>query len=185
MKDAYTEFYLEGSHLHARSRVNSSRAGMLRTQRAQAEDGFTCKQCGFFVSSAAVLSGVFNRNHCPYCLWSRHVDLFKDGDRMAACKTAMRPIGLTLKKTTKKYNGSRTGELMLVHLCTGCASVSINRIAADDDPDCMLQVFKDSLRQSTWPDPPLSDSLIDLLTADDLEVVCARLFGKSQAPIEN
>lgn len=74
---------------------------------------------------------------------------------------------------------------MLVHLCTGCASVSINRVAADDDPDCMLQVFKDSLRQSTWPDPPLSDSLIDLLTADDLEVVRARLFGKCQAPIEN
>jgi hypothetical protein len=42
---------------------------------------FTCKHCGAFVSALSVASGVINRNHCPFCLYSRHVDLFKAGDR--------------------------------------------------------------------------------------------------------
>ena len=176
MKDTYREFFLEETRLHARSRVNSSRAGMLATQRAQAQDGFTCKHCGYFVSSAAVLSGVLNRNHCPYCLWSRHVDLCQAGDRLAACKAPMRPVGLALKSTPKKY-GSKMGELMVVHLCTGCASVSINRIAADDDSDRLLQVFESSQQSAILADSLQGVQPVKLLEEGDRELVHARIFG--------
>ena len=81
---------------------------------------FTCVHCGNYVSAGQMLAGVQNRNHCPYCLWSRHLDLFKAGDRMAACKAPMQPIGLTLKAGHKKYASATGGEMMLVHICSGC-----------------------------------------------------------------
>ena len=93
---------------------------------------FKCRHCGSYISTARPLAGVGNRNHCPYCLWSRHLDLFEAGDRLAACKAPMRPVGLTLKNSRNKYARAASGELMLVHLCTDCSKISINRIAADD-----------------------------------------------------
>ena len=94
---------------------------------------FTCKHCGRYVSARTAISGVVNRNHCPYCLHSRHVDLFKPGDRLCACKGVMAPVGLTVKRSRDKYARGLNGELMLVHRCTACGTLSINRIAADDD----------------------------------------------------
>jgi hypothetical protein len=46
----------------------------------------------------------------------------------------MAPVGLTLKKSRDKYARHTQGELMLVHRCQACGDLSINRIAADDDP---------------------------------------------------
>src|SRR5512139_2755149 len=96
---------------------------------------FRCLACGYLVSAQPVVSGVHNRNHCPYCLWSRHLDLYEAGDRLAACKAGMRPVGLTLKRSRDKYGGQAAGELMLVHQCSECGKLSINRIAADDDDE--------------------------------------------------
>ncbi|GIV65678.1 MAG: hypothetical protein KatS3mg047_0071 [Bellilinea sp.] len=106
---------------------------------------FTCKHCGNWVSVNPILSGVSNRNHCPYCLWSRHLDLFAAGDRMSACKGGMKPIGLTIKRQRKKYGSFLQGELMLIHHCIECGTVSINRLAADDDADLLLSVYQYSL----------------------------------------
>src|SRR5512134_2401456 len=106
---------------------------------------FRCGHCGNHVSAAHMLSGVNNRNHCPYCLWSRHLDLFAAGDRLSACKGQMKPIGLTMKHDRNKYRLDQRGELMLVHECTECKALSINRIAADDDPETVMAVFQDSL----------------------------------------
>jgi hypothetical protein len=77
---------------------------------------FTCAHCHVIVSSAHILSGVNNRNHCPYCLWSCHLDLYVAGDRLSACKGQMEPIGLTLKMGRNKYQRVARGELMLVTL---------------------------------------------------------------------
>ena len=101
---------------------------------------FRCAHCGHIVSSAHWLSGVNNRNHCPYCLWSRHLDLYAAGDRLSACKAPMQPLALTTKRSRNKYSHGR-GELMLVHLCTDCGNLSINRIAADDNSDTLLEIF--------------------------------------------
>ena len=40
---------------------------------------FMCAHCQTIVSAAHLLSGVNNRNHCPFCLWSRHLDLYAAG----------------------------------------------------------------------------------------------------------
>ncbi|MDD5367806.1 MAG: RNHCP domain-containing protein [Anaerolineaceae bacterium] len=161
----------------ARSRVKRSRAGMLPAWRTQAEDGFRCRHCGVFVSSAVWLAGVLNRNHCPYCLWSRHLDLYQPGDRLSACQAPMRPAGLSHKQTQKKYASARLGELLLVHVCTGCSGVSINRLAADDDVETVLQVFEQSLQMDAALQSRLATALIRPLTAEHRGQVQAQLLG--------
>ena len=105
---------------------------------------FRCANCHALVSSMQMLSGVNNRNHCPYCLWSRHLDLYSAGDRLSACKAPMNPIGLTMKKGRNKYRLDAGGELMLIHQCSECGTLSINRIAADDHPDSVMEIFHES-----------------------------------------
>lgn len=140
---------------------------------------FTCAHCRQFVSAHYLLSGVKNRNHCPYCLWSRHLDLFAPGDRMAACKAPMRPVGLTLKRTRKKYGRDKNGELMLVHLCTECPGLSINRIAADDDASAILEMFAETLHADFRDDIQLERMGIRVLGAGDLAVLQEQLLGRS------
>ena len=106
---------------------------------------FRCAHCRAIVSSAPLLSGVNNRNHCPYCLWSCHLDLYAAGDRLCACKAPMKPVGLNMKKSRNKYQREARGELMLIHECVECKVLSINRIAADDDLATILAVFEESL----------------------------------------
>ena len=59
------------------------------------------------------------RNHCPACLYSKHVD-DRPGDRAAGCGGLMRPAGMT----------HRSGKgLMIVHRCVVCGFVRPNRVA--------------------------------------------------------
>jgi hypothetical protein len=139
---------------------------------------FDCCRCRLRVSAEQLLSGVHNRNHCPYCLWSKHVDLREAGDRLAACKSPMQPAGLTFKRVHKKYapaglaGGAQPGELMLVHHCAACGALSLNRVAADDSPDRLWEVFETSLAQ-----PPAPTAGIDLLGIPERGLVRARVFG--------
>ena len=141
------------------------------------ERGFTCVQCGFPVTADRELSGVNNRNHCPRCLFSRHVDEFKAGDRKADCLSRMKPIGLTVKQTHKRYDKDALGELMLIHHCTGCGKVSINRIAADDDAALAYQIFTRSVELSVEEKLLLDSQGILLLGLSDLTAVYSQLFG--------
>lgn len=141
------------------------------------EKGFTCAQCGFSVTTDREMSGVNNRNHCPRCLWSKHVDEFKAGDRKAQCKSRMQPLGLTIKQTAKRYNREAQGELMLIHRCTGCGKLSINRIAADDDAAVIYQVFNRSVNLTLRWKELLKNEGIRLLGSADLTVVYSQLFG--------
>ncbi len=137
---------------------------------------FKCKHCHNYVSTDPGLSGVNNRNHCPYCLWYKHLDLYASGDRLAACKSEMRPIALTFKRTSKKY-GQQKGELMLVHQCTDCGSISINRIAADDNDERILEIYLHSLRLSEPQLSQIKNSGIQMVGAADETLMRARLFG--------
>jgi DNA-directed RNA polymerase subunit RPC12/RpoP len=141
--------------------------------------GFKCIQCSQPVSSNPLLSGVNNRNHCPYCLWSRHMDLHTAGDRLAACKAPMEPVGVTVKRIRKKYDQGRSGELMLVHLCVECGKLSINRTAADDDAGLMLEIFEVSLQSGHELLDRMESSGIELLGVEDAELIHARLLGWS------
>ena len=89
--------------------------------RARGEE-FRCRHCGMFV--APTLYGGRHRNHCPYCLYSRHVDGVVPGDRASDCGGSMAPVG-----TFTRPNG----EHVLLHRCLSCGLERYNRIAADDD----------------------------------------------------
>ena len=138
---------------------------------------FRCAHCRNLVSAAHLLSGVNNRNHCPYCLWSCHLDLFVAGDRLSACKGQMKPIGLTMKKSRNKYRLESRGELMLIHECVECGSLSINRIAADDDPVSAMDAFHSSMEMDQKTRMKFQSQGIVILS--DSESVTTQLFGRS------
>jgi DNA-directed RNA polymerase subunit RPC12/RpoP len=149
-----------------------------RRDRSSLENpAFRCTRCKAWVESDPEVAGVKHRNHCPYCLYSRHLDRDKPGDRRSDCRAAMRPVGLTLKASHNKY-GSDDGELMLIHHCLGCGALSINRIAADDNAEQILAVFEASaaLKQDLRVD--LARQGIHPLNPGDLNLVLMRLFGK-------
>ena len=136
---------------------------------------FKCAHCGVIISSAHFLSGVNNRNHCPYCLWSCHLDLYAAGDRLCACKGQMRPIGLTMKHGRNKYRLDKRGELMLVHECIECGTRSINRIAADDDASTIMTVFQYSLKDQAHSLTERSG--VTMLTEHDMNALYKQLYG--------
>jgi hypothetical protein len=140
-------------------------------RRQRAEQGFVCKHCHNYVSAHMLFSSVQNRNHCPYCLWSRHMDLNKAGDRLAACKSQMQPVGLAFKQSHKKYGQMSFGELMLIHLCIECGKLSVNRIAADDDAITVLEVYEESLSVAWQLDG------VQPLSAAERTLVRSRLYG--------
>ena len=138
---------------------------------------FRCNHCGNFVSALSLLCGVNNRNHCPNCLWSRHLDLAAAGDRLSACKAPMQPLGLTMKPGHNKY-ARAGGELMLIHACLDCGRISMNRIAADDDVDSLFAVFVSSFGLSSHSGQELLNNGIRLLGSQDLPMVRRQLLGK-------
>jgi len=101
---------------------------------------FRCGHCGLDVSPHA--PGTAHRNHCPNCLWSRHVDDDTPGDRAADCRSLMEPIGICVRGD---------GEWVLVHRCTGCEAVNLNRTAADDNPLLPLRIAVKPLARPPFP----------------------------------
>ena len=146
--------------------------------RAGTFGDFKCAHCDVIVSSAHLLSGVNNRNHCPYCLWSCHLDLYAAGDRLAACKAPMKPLGLTMKMGRNKYQRDSRGELMLVHQCTECKTLSINRIAADDDSGTVMVLFQESLKSTHQIYAQCQEYGIDILKAGETKFVYTQRYGR-------
>jgi hypothetical protein len=133
--------------------------------------GFKCGHCRQFVVINDTI-GTANRNHCSWCLWSKHVDITK-GDRAATCQGGMKPIGLTFKH--EGYN--RIGEIMLIHLCSVCGKLSINRIARDDPEYKILEIFYASSQLGNQARQMLRTDRIHLLTEADEQQVRRQLFG--------
>lgn len=92
-------------------------------------EGFTCEHCGREVSPVKYGGGY--RNHCPFCLWSLHVDAEVPGDRASSCWGLMAPVGVFTR---------RTGEHVIVHRCEKCGFERFNRIAGDDDFDLVTKL---------------------------------------------
>ncbi len=157
---------------------SSSRNYDTRRERPSFDRGFTCHYCGAYVTASMEISGVVNRNHCPYCLWSRHVDFLKPGDRMSACRAGMQPIGLTVKYGRNKYACCSIGELMLIHRCSDCSKLSINRIAADDQPEIITAIYHASFFLDVTAIGELNSAKIHLLEAVDERMVIRQLYGQ-------
>jgi hypothetical protein len=86
--------------------------------------------------------GTAHRNHCPNCLWSRHLDDHSPGDRAADCGSAMEPIAVSVRGD---------GEWVLVHRCTGCHALGLNRTAGDDNPLVLFRLAVKPLAQPPFP----------------------------------
>ena len=90
----------------------------------------------------------------------------------------MEPIGVTLKhEGTDKYGKEKLGDVMLVHHCTECGHININRIAADDPEDLIVKVFEKSLALPQKTLSKLESQQIVLIKEKSL--LLERLFGKN------
>jgi hypothetical protein len=178
MSEGFRIPMLESKKTRYKARYRSNCGQGLRMSR-HFDGGFRCVHCQAYISTDTLFSGVQNRNHCPYCLWSRHLDLYKAGDRLAACKAGMQPIGLTLKQTRKKYGRAQQGELMIIHLCGDCGKVSINRMAADDDLERILEIFAKSRDLDRQLASEMEKGGVILLQPAHSDLVSARLFGEN------
>lgn len=142
------------------------------------DKGFECAHCHQWVSVDKFI-GTHFRNHCPFCFWSKHVDFKKSGDHQSPCHGLMEPIGLTFKKEGfDKYGQPRQGELMLIHQCQDCGQITINRTAADDEPEMILKIFEDSQKLEKEILTKLEQEGIRLLSGQDEPEIRTQLFGK-------
>lgn len=140
-------------------------------------NSFSCKNCNEDISTEGFI-GTCNRNHCPHCLYSLHVDK-TPGDRLEKCRSLMEPIGLTFKEEGfDKYGNKKQGELMIIHKCKKCGKININRIAADDGTDKIMKLYERSLLTNVKNKDDLKKERITLLREEDLDSIKEQLFGR-------
>ena len=94
---------------------------------ASTED-FVCGHCRRSVR------GTGYTNHCPRCLWSRHVDVMP-GDRAADCGGLMEPVGALLER----------GEFVVLQRCVDCGHRWRNRTSPRDDRDLLIALSSNVL----------------------------------------
>jgi len=86
-------------------------------------EDFVCEKCG------AKVKGNGFTNHCPKCLYSKHVDIFP-GDRAEICGSLMVPT-----KT-----GESGGEWFIIHKCERCGKEQKNKTSPDDNFDEIIKI---------------------------------------------
>ncbi|PIZ98232.1 MAG: hypothetical protein COX78_03470 [Candidatus Levybacteria bacterium CG_4_10_14_0_2_um_filter_35_8] len=91
---------------------------------------YFCEHCG-----KKVMGGRYN-NHCPFCLWSKHVDEIIPGDRESECEGIMEPIGVNLKN--RKWR--------IIQKCVECGKSFAVNSAPDDEFDIIIQLFQQSAK---------------------------------------
>ena len=97
--------------------------------KKNAED-FICERCSVHVK------GNGYTNHCPSCLWSKHVDNFP-GDRGVTCGGMMEPTQCIFGR----------GQYSLVHCCTKCGEEKKNRVLPEDNFDMAIAIAKTKSRK--------------------------------------
>lgn len=86
-------------------------------------ENFVCQNCGQKVKGSGYT------NHCPKCLWSKHVDI-NPGDRQVTCQGLMKPVAIENKK----------GSYVIVHQCTICKQRKRNKAAGNDSFEEILRI---------------------------------------------
>ncbi len=86
-------------------------------------EDFTCGHCGKKVKGNGFT------NHCPFCLWGKHVDV-NPGDRAAECGGMMRPTGIEIRK----------GDVYILQQCEVCGHKRPNKAAPEDDRDVIIRL---------------------------------------------
>ncbi|MGI6742070.1 MAG: RNHCP domain-containing protein [Eubacteriales bacterium] len=95
----------------------------MEIKRFQKNDGgFVCAHCGREVPPLKTTS----RDHCPYCLWSLHIDI-NPGDRANSCLGQLEPM--------TAYPDAKKG-YVIVYRCRKCGEVRKCRAALNgNEPD--------------------------------------------------
>ncbi len=88
-------------------------------------ESFICEHCGKKVSKSSYTA----RDHCPYCLYSKHVDI-NPGDRLHTCQGLLKPIGIEKFKNTYK----------IIYRCEKCHQLHKNIAEKDDSIDKMIEL---------------------------------------------
>ncbi len=107
--------------------------------RLKVSPSFLCIHCNQAIP--ATVPGSEHRNHCPSCLWSKHLDV-RPGDRRSSCQGAMEPIALWIRKS---------GEWAIVHRCSRCGVLRTNRTGGDDNAVLLLSLALKPLTQPPFP----------------------------------
>ena len=87
------------------------------------DESFICEKCNKKVDKLNYTA----RDHCPYCLYSKHVDN-NPGDRECSCKGLLKPIGI--EKSKKGYK--------IIYKCEKCGYSHKNIVASDDNIDIII-----------------------------------------------
>ncbi len=90
------------------------------------DSGFICEHCGREVSPL----GYTSRNHCPYCLYSKHLDI-NPGDRASGCGGLLVPVHAEIS-AKKGY--------VVVHKCESCGEIHKNKAASDDNISLIIKL---------------------------------------------
>jgi hypothetical protein len=88
-------------------------------------EDFVCEHCGREVK------GNGYTNHCPACLWSKHVDK-NPGDREELCGGLMKPVG----------GEKKAGEFMIRHVCERCGFERRGTLLPGDDFDAFVKISR-------------------------------------------
>lgn len=86
---------------------------------------FICENCKKEVPKALKTA----RDHCPYCLYSKHVDI-NPGDRANTCLGLLKPISVEKFKSTYK----------IIYKCEKCHELHKNIMALDDNMDLIIDL---------------------------------------------
>ncbi|MFH1451287.1 MAG: RNHCP domain-containing protein [bacterium] len=93
-------------------------------------EDFNCAHCGNLVK------GTGYTDHCPKCLWSRHIDILP-GDRNADCGGMMKPIGITVKNSN----------YIIYYQCEKCGYKYRVKSAPDDNSEELIELVSQSSKQ--------------------------------------
>lgn len=93
------------------------------------DESFICENCNKEVEKLNYTA----RDHCPYCLYSKHVDIMP-GDRLNECKGLLKPIAIEKFKDTYK----------IVYKCNKCNEIHKNIMATDDDMNIIIELTKET-----------------------------------------
>jgi len=90
-------------------------------QFKRTKEDFICERCG------AEVKGDGYTNHCPRCLYSKHVDVYP-GDRAEECGGLMVPIKLEKKQDS----------FVIVHQCERCGEERSVKARPEDDLSVLI-----------------------------------------------
>lgn len=96
------------------------------------KEDFVCENCGFKVKGSGYT------NHCPKCLYSKHVDV-TPGDRAEKCGGLMSPEGFEQKD----------GRQIIIQKCEKCGAIKRCRTSPQDSVDELVKL-SETLAKKTF-----------------------------------